>query len=310
MGSQQRGDGWLIRYNLYFPRASGKVSIMVLKLPEIIMSADADQYAVMGNPITHSLSPQIHQQFAEQTDQNLIYQAIEAPLDQFAAMVEKFRSAGGRGLNITVPFKQQAWELAEQRSEFAERAGAVNTLWFDEQSRIIGDNTDGRGMIRDILVNLQQGIKDKRVLMLGAGGAVRGVIEPLFKEQPRSCVIANRTMSRAEQLAKLFADLGEIMATEYSELEGVQFDLIINGTSASLQGELPPLAGNILADGGVCYDMMYSKTPTEFVKWGRDQGAILSVDGLGMLIEQAAESFLLWRGVRPLTESVIKAFRT
>lgn len=281
---------------------------MASKLPEITLSSDLDHYAVMGNPITHSLSPQIHQQFAEQTQQKLSYQAIEAPIDNFPAMVEQFRTAGGKGLNVTVPFKQEAWELADKRSEFAERAGAVNTLWFDEDNQIIGDNTDGRGMVRDIVVNLKQAIKNKRILILGAGGAVRGVIEPIFKESPLSCVIANRTASRAEQLAELFSDCGDISAIEYAGLAGQEFDLIINGTSASLQGELPPLPQNILAESAVCYDMMYSKTATEFVKWGQQQGAILSVDGLGMLIEQAAESFKLWRGVRPETKQLINTF--
>ncbi len=283
---------------------------MVSKLLEITLSSNVDHYAVLGNPISHSLSPQIHQQFAEQTDQNLRYQALEAPLEQFQEMVEQFRLAGGKGLNITVPFKQQAWKLTEQRSEFAERAGSVNTLSFDQNNRIIGDNTDGCGMVRDILVNLQQTIKGKRILLLGAGGAVRGVVDPLFKEQPASCVIANRTISRAEQLVEVFSDLGDVSATEFSDLAGREFDLIINGTSASLQGELPPLPKNILAEAGVCYDMMYSKAPTKFVEWGREQEAVLAVDGLGMLIEQAAESFHIWRDVRPLTDSVIKSFRS
>ena len=278
-------------------------------LPEIKLAPGSDHYAVMGNPIAHSLSPQIHKQFAEQTDQKLIYQAIESPLDKFPEMVTQFRSAGGRGLNVTVPFKQQAWELSDQRSEIAERAGAVNTLWFDDDDQIRGENTDGRGLIRDLTINYDQKIKGKRLLILGAGGAVRGVLEPLLKEDPQSCVIANRTMSRAEELVDLFSDLGELSAVKYSELAGSRFDLIINGTSASLQGKLPSLPDNILEKEGSCYDMMYSKTPTTFVKWGLGCGASLSVDGLGMLIEQAAESFFIWRGVRPETEQVISLLR-
>ena len=278
-------------------------------LPEIKLKAGSDHYAVMGNPISHSLSPQIHKQFAEQTDQNLIYQAIESPLDKFSEMVEQFRSAGGRGLNVTVPFKQQAWEISDQRTEVDERAGAVNTLWFDDQGLIQSDNTDGRGLVRDIMINHDQMILGKRILILGAGGAVRGVLEPLMNEKPESFVIANRTVSRAEELADLFADLGNISSASYPDLKSSSFDMIINGTSASLQGELPPLPDNILARNGVCYDMMYSKTPTPFVKWGQDCGATLSVDGLGMLIEQAAESFFIWRGVRPETNSIISLLR-
>ncbi len=283
---------------------------MARTLPELRLKPGTDYYAVIGHPITHSLSPLIHQQFAEQTDQNLIYQAIESPLDTFPEMVEQFRQAGGRGLNVTVPFKQQAWEISYQRSEVAERAGAVNTLWFDDRDQIRGDNTDGCGLVRDILINYQQAITGKRLLILGAGGAVRGVLEPLLKENPDTCVIANRTLSRAEELVGLFSDLGDLSAVAYSDLAGSSFDMVINGTSASLQGTLPPLPENILTKEAVCYDMMYAKKPTAFVKWGLDGGAKLSVDGLGMLVEQAAESFFIWRGIRPETSSVISLLRT
>ena len=288
---------------------------MVSTLPRLKLKPGSDHYAVMGNPITHSLSPQIHKLFAKQTGQNLIYQAIESPLEKFVEMVDQFRSAGGRGLNVTVPFKQQAWELSDQRSKVAEHAGAVNTLWFDDQDLIQGDNTDGRGLVRDILINFDQTIKDRHVLILGAGGAVRGVLEPLLKENPQSCVIANRTVSRAEELVDQFSEIedlsvGEFSAVNYAELTGSKFDLIINGTSASLQGELPPLPENLLANNALCYDMMYSKSPTAFVKWGFDQGAELSVDGLGMLVEQAAESFFIWRSIRPETAIIINSLRT
>lgn len=283
---------------------------MVATIPALRFKPGTDHYAVIGNPIMHSLSPQIHKRFAEQTDQNLIYQAIESPLDKFPEMVEQFRAAGGLGLNVTVPFKQQAWELCEQRSEVSERAGAVNTLWFDSQVQIRGDNTDGHGLVRDITINLDQTISGKRLLILGAGGAVRGVLEPLLKENPDSCVIANRTFSRAKELVEMFFDLGEISAIGYSDLSDLKFDIIINGTSASLSGELPPLPDKIQVRKSMCYDMMYSKTPTAFVKWGFDNGAKLSVDGLGMLVEQAAESFYIWRGIWPETNSVIASLRT
>ncbi|MFK8067947.1 MAG: shikimate dehydrogenase [Gammaproteobacteria bacterium] len=285
-------------------------------LPVIKLKSGFDHYAVIGNPISHSRSPQIHQLFAEQTDQNLIYQAIESPLDQFTNMIRQFRDAGGLGLNVTVPFKQQAWELATHRGEIAERAGAVNTLLFKnnlDQLEIHGHNTDGLGLVRDIIHNYGQTIADKRILILGAGGAVRGVLEPLLKEKPGSCVIANRTLSKAVELVDLFSDLTEsesLRASEYSHLGGSKFDLIINGTSASLDGKLPPLKNSLLHNGAMCYDMMYSKKPTAFVSWGLEQNAALSVDGLGMLIEQAAESFYMWRGIRPETKSVISLFRT
>lgn len=286
---------------------------MYSHLPAINLKPELDHYAVMGNPISHSRSPQIHEQFAKQTDQNLIYQAIESPLDQFPKMVEQFRAEGGLGLNVTVPFKQEAWDMSAQRSEIAERAGAVNTLCFEEDGTITGHNTDGLGLVRDIIHNYDQTIEGKRVLILGAGGAVRGVLEPLLNENPASCVIANRTVSKAEELAELFSDLaseqGLVEAKKYSDLDGLEFDLIINGTSASLDGKLPPLPDNLLAKNAMCYDMMYSKEPTAFVNWGVEQGATFSVDGLGMLIEQAAESFYLWRGVRPETNSVISLFR-
>jgi shikimate dehydrogenase len=268
------------------------------------LASDRDQYAVMGHPISHSLSPAIHQAFAEQTKQKLHYQAIDVPEDQFVEAVNAFREAGGKGLNVTVPFKEQAWELCDHRSEAAQLAGAVNTLQFREDG-IYGDNTDGTGLIRDISVNHATSIEGKRVLILGAGGAVRGVIQPLLRERPAECVIANRTFARAEALVEIFADLGNVTAAEFDALVGQSFDLIINGTSASLSGALPQLPSGILTDGAMSYDMMYANQPTPFVRWGLLQRAKISVDGFGMLVEQAAEAFYLWRGVRPLTNSVI-----
>jgi shikimate dehydrogenase len=270
-----------------------------------------DHYAVMGNPIAHSKSPMIHAAFAQQTGQVLQYNAIlvGAEEGEFAQAVQAFIASGGKGLNITVPFKQAAWALADQRSERAERAGAVNTLWFDEQGQRIGENTDGVGLVRDLIQNHGGQIEGRRMLILGAGGAVRGVLGPLLEAAPAQCVIANRTVFRAEALAELFAALGNVTACPYDALQGQSFDLVINGTSASLQGQLPPLPDGLLAEGGWCYDMMYASTATVFMQWAQSQGAAFALDGLGMLVEQAAESFYLWRGVRPKTASVIRQVR-
>lgn len=268
-----------------------------------------DHYAVMGNPIQHSKSPAIHARFAQQTAQPLHYDAILVALDGFSAAVEQFQGEGGKGLNITVPFKQEAWQLADTLSERARHAGAVNTLVFLEDGTRHGDNTDGVGLVRDLTRNHQMPLRDQQILILGAGGAVRGVIAPLMEQQPASLTIANRTASRAQELATHFADLGAIGGCGFEALQGRQFDLIINGTSASLQGEVPPLPPQVLKPGGSCYDMMYASKPTAFVEWGMDHGAGQSVDGLGMLVEQAAESFFLWRQVRPETGPVIDALR-
>ena len=234
-----------------------------------------DHYAVMGNPIAHSKSPMIHAAFAQQTGQALHYDAIlvGSQKGEFAQAVQTFQASGGNGLNITVPFKQEAWALANQRSQRAERAGAVNTLWFDEQGQMIGDNTDGVGLVRDLIQNHRGQIEGQRLLILGAGGAVRGVLAPLLEAAPARCMIANRTLSKAETLAERFAALGNVTASPYDALKKQSFDLIINGTSASLQGQLPPLPDGLLAKYGWCYDMMYSNTTTPFVQWAQTQGA-------------------------------------
>ncbi len=208
-------------------------------------------------------------------------------------------------MNITVPFKGEAWEISENRSNRAERALAVNTISFDDAGNIIGDNTDGVGLIRDMTINHDISIKDKDILILGAGGAVRGILDPLFDDQPNKVVIANRTVSRAEKLTDIFSDRGDISARGFDELAGSRFDIIINGTSASLQGEVPPLPENLLNGDPCCYDMMYSMSDTPFVSWAKARSATKVFDGLGMLVEQAAESFFIWRGVRPETGSVI-----
>lgn len=267
-----------------------------------------DFYAVVGNPIGHSKSPAIHTAFAEQTGQDLKYEALLFELDLFAEQARAFFEAGGRGLNVTVPFKLDAWQFAEILSKRAKRAGSVNTLMIGKDKKIYGDNTDGVGLVRDILQNHGGVIEGKRVLVLGAGGAVRGVLEMILAEKPQTLVIANRTVSKAQALADEFTGLGSVTAVGFEELSS-QFDLVINGTAASLQGDLPPLPTGILADGAWCYDMMYGADETPFNAWAREQGAARMMDGLGMLVEQAAESFFIWRHVRPGTEAVISSLR-
>ncbi|MCV6614357.1 MAG: shikimate dehydrogenase [Cellvibrionaceae bacterium] len=266
-----------------------------------------DQYRVVGNPIAHSKSPQIHRLFAAQTGQAINYKALCAPLDGFAGSMDEFFADLGCGANITVPFKLEAMAYADQLSERASRAGAVNTLVRREDGSIFGDNTDGIGMVRDIRQRLGWTIGAARVLILGAGGAVRGVLAPLLAEAPAEVYIANRTVAKAAQLADAFADLGPVRAGGFGDIEP-GYDLIINGTAASLAGELPPLPAGLGA-GAHCYDMMYGAKPTVFMQWGQQQGAAASADGLGMLVEQAAESFYIWRDQRPDTAPVMAALR-
>ena len=267
-----------------------------------------DRYAVMGDPIAHSKSPRIHSRFAEQTAQHLEYRAIRVEPGRFAEAVAEFRDQGGRGLNVTVPFKQDAWVLADELGPQAERAGAVNTLLFRSDGSAYGDNTDGLGLVRDLTVNHGFPIRNKRVLLLGAGGATRGVLHPLLGCEPGEVLIANRTASKARELAMLFSDQGNLFGCGLDELAGHQpFDLIINATAAGLDDRIPELPEGILAREGWCYDLMYGDRPTAFVRWGQTHGAARSLDGLGMLVEQAAESFRIWRGIRPETREVIEA---
>ncbi|WP_265531730.1 shikimate dehydrogenase [Pseudomonas saponiphila] len=267
-----------------------------------------DQYVVFGNPIGHSKSPLIHRLFAQQTGQQLEYNTLLAPLDDFAGAARRF-FAEGRGANVTVPFKEDAYRLCDSLTERAQRAGAVNTLSKQADGRLLGDNTDGAGLVRDLTVNAGVSLKGKRILLLGAGGAVRGALEPLLAQQPASVVIANRTVEKAERLAELFADLGPVSASGFDWLQE-SVDLIINATSASLSGELPPIAGSLIEPGQtVCYDMMYGKEPTPFCRWASDHRAAQVLDGLGMLAEQAAEAFFLWRGVRPDSAPVLAELR-
>jgi shikimate dehydrogenase len=269
----------------------------------------ADRYAVMGNPIEHSKSPLIHRLFAEQTGQDLVYEAILVDPEGFAEAVADFIAAAGKGLNVTVPFKQEAWKIADELSERAQRAGAVNTLKVGHSGKLSGDNTDGVGLVRDLTRNLNLTLSGKQVLILGAGGAVRGILAPLLEQSPSRLLIANRTVETAQQLAKEFSDLGELQSCGFSELKGVHFDIIINATAAGLQGQVPELPDGIIDSRSCCYDLMYASEPTAFVHYARQRGSPAAFDGLGMLVEQAAESFRIWRGITPDTAPVIAALR-
>ena len=266
-----------------------------------------DQYAVFGNPISQSKSPFIHTEFARQTGQNLEYSAQLVEVGGFDKAADAFFQAGGRGLNITTPFKDDAYSYANSLTARARRAGAVNTLSLQKDGRILGDTTDGIGLIRDITENLGWDIGGKTVLILGAGGAVRGVLEPLLAANPQSVTIANRTASKAESLARGFADLGSIKGLGLDELDA-SFDLIINGTSINLSKEDISLPTGIISANTCVYDMAYSSEPTTFIQWANALGAQTS-DGLGMLVCQAAESFRIWRGVLPEVECLIAKLR-
>ena len=267
-----------------------------------------DRYAVIGNPVAHSKSPAIHSRFAEQTGQAMRYDTWLAPLGEFERSAREF-FANAAGANVTVPFKEDAFRFADELTERARRAGAVNTLKKREDGTFLGDNTDGAGLVRDLTVNAGLSLTGKRILILGAGGAVRGVLEPILAERPAALVIANRTESKAIQLAREFAALGMIEAVAFN-LEAEPFDLIINGTAASLSGDVPPITPTLVRAGvTVTYDMMYSKEPTPFCCWSTTHGAVQALDGLGMLVEQAAEAFYLWRGIRPESGPVLHELR-
>jgi len=270
-----------------------------------------DQYAVIGNPVEHSLSPAIHAEFARATGQDITYERILAPLAEFRETALRYREAGGKGLNITLPFKQEAWRLAESHCAQAREAGAVNTLKFENGS-ISGYNTDGIGLTRDLKDHLNCPVRGRRVLLMGAGGASYGVMGPLLRELPQQVVVANRTLDKAVALVahfealQKFAALG-VNARPYAALAGARFDVVINATSAGLADVMPPLPRDIFAPGSLAYEMVYGRR-TLFMEFAVACGAT-AADGLGMLVEQAAESFFIWRGVRPQTTRVIRALR-
>ena len=272
----------------------------------------SDKYAVIGNPVEHSLSPAIHAEFARATGQDIAYGKILAPLDGFDAAARKFFKGGGKGLNVTLPFKRKAWDIVSSRTGYAVDAEAVNTIKV-EAGKLVGHNTDGLGLIADLEQNLRFSIRDKRVLLMGAGGATYGVVHPLLDRRPGLLVVANRTVEKAVQLVAHFKKVqgisaGVLSGKPYDQLSGLKFDLIINATSAGLKEEMPPLPERVFAPGALAYDMVYGKA-TPFLKFAEDRG-VRTADGLGMLVEQAAESFVIWRVcVRPQTAPVIEMLR-
>jgi shikimate dehydrogenase len=266
-----------------------------------------DQYGVAGHPIAHSWSPFIHGMFAKASAQNLVYRLFDISPDNFRRDALRLFAGGLKGLNVTLPHKQAAAELVNELTARAERARAVNTIAFFEDTSLLGDNTDGLGLMADLEKNLGLALTDKRVLILGAGGAVRGVLGPLMERDLRAVVIANRTPERARKLAAEFADMGEISGCGFAAVSAPAYDLIINATSVSLQGEMPEMPPGIVSEESICYDMAYGRGDTPFTLWAKSRHAAHTTKGWGMLVEQAAESFLLWRGIRPNTEPVLQA---
>lgn len=267
-----------------------------------------DQYAVFGNPIAHSKSPWIHTEFAKICDDEVDYKVLEAEPnpEAFITAIQQFMKAGANGANVTMPFKEVAWSMADHLTYRAKLAGAVNTLTFTDDGQIFGDNTDGVGLVNDLTVNMKVKLKDKRILILGAGGAVKGVLQLLLEQEPSVIQVVNRTVERAEELAETFSEFGSISAGSYDGLPALgEFDVIINATPANFSGELPPVSPEIFAANSLAYDMSYAAEPTLFEKWCTDNGASKVNNGLGMLVEQAAESFFIWRGRRPVTKKVL-----
>jgi shikimate dehydrogenase len=271
------------------------------------MHTQPDQYGVIGHPVAHSWSPFIHGLFARQTGQTIAYRLFDVAPAEFRGRTLEFFAHGGRGLNVTLPHKVAAAELANELTTRAERAGAVNTLAIRAGNDMLGDNTDGAGLVRDLRDNLGVPIAGRRVLVIGAGGAARGVLAPLLELEPAEIVVGNRTPERARQLAADFADLGRVSGCSFTTVRGKAYDLVINATSASLSGEVPDIDPDVIGSDTVCYDMAYGRGQTTFVAWAAERGCARAVQGWGMLVEQAAESFELWRGVRPETKPVLQA---
>jgi shikimate dehydrogenase len=269
------------------------------------MTPAPDRYAVIGHPIDHSRSPWIHARFAQQTGERMVYSAIDAAPEQLIECVRDFFERGGLGLNVTVPHKQAVLPLLQELSDRARIAGAVNVILRADDGRLCGDNTDGSGLVRDLTHNLGVSMAAQRLLLLGAGGAARGIIAPLLAQQPAELIIANRSAARAIELAQQFTRFGAVRGAAYADLEGQRFALIINATSAGLRKQVPPLPDKVLDAATVCYDLAYARDTTRFAEWAREHGVARSIAGTGMLVEQAAESFLLWRGVRPDTAAVL-----
>jgi len=261
------------------------------------------QLAVMGNPIAHSKSPIIHQNFAKEQNAKVNYQKLLVPIDDFAGAVKCFFESGGRGLNITVPFKEQALKAATVLTARAQKAGAINTLWNKGNGEILGDTTDGEGLVNDIVSFYGHDLSEKSILILGAGGAVKGVIEPILSQDPSKIVIANRTAQKAIDLANIF-DTETVKGCGLTDIPNESFDWIINGTSASLSGEVPPVPNSCITESTACYDMMYSTEATAFQNWAKQKGIQTRIDGLGMLVEQAALSYQMWMDFKPSTQKV------
>jgi shikimate dehydrogenase len=271
------------------------------------MSGAVDQYGVVGHPVAHSLSPFIHAMFARQTGQAMSYRLFDFAPEEVDERIAAFFAQGGRGLNVTLPYKLAAVARAAELTRRAQHAGAVNTLAMREDGSILGDNTDGVGLMQDLCVNQRVVVTRRRVLIIGAGGATRGVLAPLLGLEPEVVVIANRTADRARALATAFSRLGEVQGVGFRYIAGGAFDLVINATSASLTGEIPDVPMAVIGPDTFCYDMAYGKGDTPFVRWCMELGCRTAVSGWGMLVEQAAESFRVWRGVRPLTGPVLSA---
>lgn len=272
------------------------------------MSSVLDRYGVVGHPVSHSLSPFIHGMFARETGEAMSYRPYDVPPEELEARVRAFFAEGGSGLNVTLPHKIAAVELADELTERAAHAAAVNTL-VARDGHILADNTDGAGLVRDLCDNMGLVITNRRVLIIGAGGATRGILAPILGLAPAQLVIANRTPERATALAAAFADLGRTQGVGFESIEPAPFDLVINATSASLSGDIPPIPQQVISEHTVCYDLAYGRAASAFVQWATRVGCARAEQGLGMLVEQAAESFRLWRGVRPATAQVLAALR-